>query len=98
MPASAKAEGPATRKARDEVPGSSRPRKRGPGQPPELLGSWIPAFAGMTRKADHWRLNTLTGAEQIDRLLREVAGALGRDQDQRAAAIGHQAALHKWNG
>ena len=52
----------------------------------------------MTRKADHWRLNTLTGAEQIDRLLREVAGALGRDQDQRAAAIGHQAALHKWNG
>ena len=43
--------------------------------------------------ADHRRLDALAGAEQVDRLLREVAGALGRDQDQRAAAIGHQAAL-----
>ena len=43
--------------------------------------------------ADHRRLDALAGAEQIDRLLREVAGALGGNQDQRAAAIGHQAAL-----
>jgi len=43
--------------------------------------------------ADHRRFHTLAGAEQVDRLLREVAGALGRNQDQRAAAIGYQAAL-----
>jgi len=43
--------------------------------------------------ADHRRLDRLAGAEEVDRLLREIAGALGRDQDQRAAAIGHQAAL-----
>jgi hypothetical protein len=30
---------------------------------------------------------------KVDRLPREVAGALGGDQDQGAAAIGHQAAL-----
>ena len=45
--------------------------------------------------ADHRGLDTLAGAEQVDRLLREVAGALGRDQDQRTAAIGHQAALQQ---
>ena len=43
--------------------------------------------------ADHRRLDALAGAEQVDRLLREILGALGRGQDQRAAAIGHQAAL-----
>ena len=43
--------------------------------------------------ADHRRLDALAGAEHVDRLLREVLGALGRDQDQRAAAVGHQAAL-----
>jgi hypothetical protein len=45
--------------------------------------------------ADHRRLDALVGAEQVDRppvrcqgqALREVAGALGRDQDQRTAAI-----------
>ena len=41
--------------------------------------------------ADHRRLDTLAGAEEVDRLLRKVAGALGGDQDQGAAAIGHQA-------
>jgi hypothetical protein len=45
--------------------------------------------------ADHRRLDTLAGAEQVDRLLRKVAGALGGDQDQRAAAIGHEAALQQ---
>jgi hypothetical protein len=45
--------------------------------------------------ADHRRLDALAGAEQVDRLLREVAGALGGDQDQCAAAIGHQAALQQ---
>ena len=39
--------------------------------------------------ADHRGFDTLAGAEEINRLLREVAGALGRDQDQGAAAIGH---------
>ena len=43
--------------------------------------------------ADHRRLDTLAGAEEVDRPLREVAGALGRDQDQGAAAVGHQTAL-----
>ena len=43
--------------------------------------------------AHHRRLDTLASAQEVDRLLREVAGALGRDQDQRAAAIGHQATL-----
>jgi hypothetical protein len=43
--------------------------------------------------ADHRRLDTLAGGKEVDRLLREVAGALGRDQDHGAAAIGHQAAL-----
>ena len=43
--------------------------------------------------ADHRRLDALAGAEQVDRFLREVAGALGGDQDQRAAAVGHQATL-----
>ena len=43
--------------------------------------------------ADHRRLYTFAGAEQVDRLLREILGAFGGDQDQGAAAIGHQAAL-----
>jgi hypothetical protein len=43
--------------------------------------------------ADHRRLDTLAGAEQVDRLLREVAGALGGNQDQRTTAIGHQTTL-----
>ena len=43
--------------------------------------------------ADHRRLDRLAGAEEVDRLLREVAGALGRDQDQGVAAVGHQTAL-----
>jgi len=43
--------------------------------------------------ANHRRLDTLAGAEEVDWLLREVAGALGRDQDQGAAAIGHQTTL-----
>jgi hypothetical protein len=43
--------------------------------------------------ADHRGLDTLAGAEQVNRLLRKVAGALRRNQDQRAAAIGHQATL-----
>jgi len=43
--------------------------------------------------ADHRCLDTLAGAEEVDRLLREVAGALSRNQDQRAAAIRHQTTL-----
>ena len=43
--------------------------------------------------ADHRRLDALAGAEDVDRLCREILGALGRSQDQRAAAIGHEAAL-----
>jgi hypothetical protein len=43
--------------------------------------------------ADHRCLDTLAGTEQIDRLLPEILGALGYNQDQGAAAIGHQAAL-----
>jgi hypothetical protein len=39
--------------------------------------------------AHHRRLDRFAGAEQVDRLLREVLGALGRDQDQGTAAIGH---------
>ena len=45
----------------------------------------------MTGDADHRRLDALTGAEQVDRFLREVAGALRGGQDQLAAAIGHEA-------
>jgi hypothetical protein len=45
--------------------------------------------------ADHRRLDTLAGADEIDRLLREVAGALGCNQDQCAAAVDHQAALQQ---
>jgi hypothetical protein len=44
---------------------------------------------------NHRRLDTLAGAEEVDGFLREVAGALGGDQDQGAAAIGHQAALQQ---
>jgi hypothetical protein len=47
----------------------------------------------MTGGADHRRLDALAGADQADRFLREVAAALGWNQDQRAAAIGHEAAL-----
>jgi hypothetical protein len=43
--------------------------------------------------ADHRRLDTLAGAEEVDGLLREVLRALSRNQDQGAAAIVHQAAL-----
>src|SRR6516162_8171603 len=43
--------------------------------------------------ADHRRLDTLAGAEEVDRLLREILGSLGSNQNQRAAAIGHQATL-----
>ena len=54
------------------------------------LGSGSPAFAGMTGGANHQRLDTLAGAEQVDRplfacqgqALREVAGALGDDRRQ----------------
>jgi len=75
----------------------------GPGGRPRPLWPWIPAVAGMPGNADHRRLDTLAGAEQVDRppvrcqeqALREVAGALGGDQYQRAAAIGHQAALQQ---
>jgi hypothetical protein len=42
--------------------------------------------------ADHRRLDALTGAEQVHRLLREVAGALGDNEDRRGATIGHEAA------
>jgi hypothetical protein len=69
--------------------------KAGVQRPAERLGPWIPAFAGMTREADHRRLDAFAGAEQVDRLLREVAAALGRDPDHCAAAVGHQAALQQ---
>ncbi len=45
--------------------------------------------------ADHRGLDALAGAEQVDRLSREVLGALGRNQDQRAAAIGDEATLQQ---
>jgi len=53
--------------------------------------------------ADHRGLDALAGAEEVDRppvrcqgqALREVAGALCGNQDQGAAAIGHQAALQQ---
>ena len=45
--------------------------------------------------ADHRRLDALAGAEDVDRLCREILGALGRCEDQRAAAIGDQAALQQ---
>ena len=43
--------------------------------------------------ADHRRFHALAGAEDIDRLVRKILGAVGRGQDQRAAAIGDEAAL-----
>jgi hypothetical protein len=43
--------------------------------------------------ADHRRFDALAGAEDVDRLLREILGAVGRGQDQRAAAVGDEAAL-----
>src|SRR5882672_1180957 len=43
--------------------------------------------------ADHRCLDAFTGAEDIDRLGLEILGAVGRGQDQRAAAIGDEAAL-----
>ena len=45
--------------------------------------------------ADHRRLDALAGAQDVDRLRREILGPLGRRQDQRAAAVGHQAALQQ---
>jgi hypothetical protein len=53
--------------------------------------------------ADHRRLDTLAGAEQVDRppvrrqgqALREVLSALSCDQDLGAAAIGYQTALQQ---
>ena len=43
--------------------------------------------------ADHRRFHALAGAEDIDRLVRKILGAVGRGQDQRAAAVGDEAAL-----
>src|SRR5882672_7196184 len=43
--------------------------------------------------ADHRRFHALAGAEDIDRLGLEILGAVGRGQDQRAAAVGDEAAL-----
>ncbi|WP_431270672.1 hypothetical protein [Dankookia sp. P2] len=40
----------------------------------------------------------LAGAEDVDRLDREILGAVGLRQDQRAAAIRHQAALQDAEG
>jgi hypothetical protein len=40
--------------------------------------------------ADHRRLDTLPDADEVDALLWEVAGALGHNEDQRAAAIRYQ--------
>src|SRR5258706_395622 len=50
--------------------------------------------------ADHRRLNAFAGAEDVDRLFRKIPGAVGRGQDQRAAAIGDEAALQdaEWIG
>ena len=45
--------------------------------------------------ADHRRFHALAGAEHIDRLVREVLGAIGRGHDQRAAAVGDEAALQQ---
>ena len=45
--------------------------------------------------ADHRGLDDLAGAEDVDGPGREILGALGRGQDQRAAAIGHEAALQQ---
>jgi len=73
----------------------------GPRGMPRPLRPWIPAFAGTTDEAHHRRLDTLAGAEEVDRppvrcqgqALREVASALGRNQDQSAAPIGDETAL-----
>ncbi len=43
--------------------------------------------------ADHGRFHALAGAEDVDRLLRKILGAIGAGQDQRAAAVGDEAAL-----
>ena len=42
--------------------------------------------------ADHRRLDALAGSQDVDRLSREIPGPLGAGQDQRAAAVGDQAA------
>ena len=42
--------------------------------------------------ADHRALDALAGAQDVDRLLREVLGALGAGEDERAAAVRDQAA------
>ena len=43
--------------------------------------------------ADHRRFHALAGPHDIDRLGFEILGAVGRGQDQRAAAVGDEAAL-----
>ena len=43
--------------------------------------------------ADHRRLDALAGAENVDRLVRKILGAVGAGEDQGAAAIGDEAAL-----
>jgi hypothetical protein len=99
-----KAVGPATRNAREEVFLSS-PREagvQGDGRDPCSPGFPLSRrFRGNDGWADHRGLDALAGAEEVDRppvrcqgqALREVAGAIDRNQDQGAAAIGHQAAL-----
>src|SRR5882757_8754653 len=45
--------------------------------------------------ANHRRFHAFAGAEDIDRLSRKVFGAVGRGEDQRAAAVGDEAALQQ---
>jgi len=47
----------------------------GPGGRPRPLWPWIPAVAGMPGNADHRRLDTLAGAEQVDRPPCSLPGA-----------------------
>src|SRR5439155_6506789 len=45
--------------------------------------------------ADHRRLHALASAEDVNRLARKILGAIGGSEDQRAAAVGDEAALQE---
>ena len=92
MPASPKALPLPTRNGCEEVFLSSPHGKRGSRGTPETLRPWIPAFAhafaGMTGKADVGRLDTLAGADQVDRPLFAARGELcGKSRADRGGAV-----------
>jgi hypothetical protein len=62
------------------------PRKRGPGGWLKPLRPWIPAFRGNDGRTDHWGVDALASAEQVDRPLFRPGASFCEKSRARSAA------------